>query len=61
MSSRRGKTAKDIKEPEKRQSQAKWPEELERAQINKKNSKSTQKLKRARKAQNQHSPEINSP
>jgi hypothetical protein len=31
-------------------------EELERAQISKKNSKSTQKLKRARKAQNQHPP-----
>jgi hypothetical protein len=31
-------------------------EELERAQISRKSSKPTQKLKRARKAQNQHSP-----
>jgi hypothetical protein len=36
-------------------------EELTKTQKSKKHSKSTQKLKRARKAQNQHPPEINSP
>jgi hypothetical protein len=37
--------AKAIKEQEKRQSQAKWQDELERVQINKKRSKSTLPLK----------------
>jgi hypothetical protein len=68
MSSIRGKTAKANNRQEKRQSQAKWQErvkksseEQETLKINTEAQKSKKSVKICTKAQNQHSPEINSP
>jgi hypothetical protein len=55
MSSRRRKITKASKRCEKQQSQAKWQRRA------KKSSEEQEKFKISTKAQNQHSPKINSP